>query len=144
VLWGLGGALISGAHEALLYDGLAAAGARGQYARVNGWVVAAGLIADLPAAVAATVLFAVGGFTLVGWASVGVCLAAAAVASRLNELPRGAVDLPDDTEDADGADSRLGYVATLRTGIREVACRPGVAGVLVAVALLGGFHALEE
>ena len=38
VLWGLGGSLVSGAREALLYDGLAAVGAEACYARVNGWV----------------------------------------------------------------------------------------------------------
>ena len=44
---------------------------RGQYARVNGWVNAAELLAQLPAAVAATVLYAGGGYPLVGWVSVG-------------------------------------------------------------------------
>lgn len=36
VLWGLGGSLISGAQQALLYDGLAAAGAQDRYAQVSG------------------------------------------------------------------------------------------------------------
>jgi MFS family permease len=137
VLWGLGGALISGAREALLYDGLSAAGAQGQYPTVNGWVVAAGLAAELPTAVLATGLFAVGGFTLVGWASVGVCLCSALVASRLPEPPRAAHD-PDDPDDG------LSYLERLRAGIREAVARPGLRGVLVAAALLGGFDALEE
>jgi MFS family permease len=137
VLWGLAGVLVSGAREALLYDGLAAVGAGEQYARVNGWVTAAELLAQLPAAAAATVLYAVGGFPLVGWASVGVCLAAAAVASRLPEQPRrsGSDDDPDD---------ELGYFATLRVGLAVAAHRPGVRAVLVAVALLGAFDAVEE
>ena len=50
VLWGLGGALVSGAQEALLYDGLVAAAAQEHYARVQGWVTAVGLVAQLPAA----------------------------------------------------------------------------------------------
>lgn len=136
-LWGLGGALSSGAREALLYDGLAAAGAQGQYPTVNGWVVAAGLAAELPTAVFATGLFSVGGFTLVGWASVAVCLCAALVASRLPEPPRAAHD-PDDPDDP------LGYLTTLQAGISEAVARPGVRGILVAAALLGGFDALEE
>ncbi len=74
VLWGLGGTLVSGAQEALLYDGLAAVGAEADYARVNGWMRAAMLLAALPAAAAATVLFGRGGYELVGWVSVGVCL----------------------------------------------------------------------
>lgn len=79
VLWGLGGALVSAAQEALLYDGLAAVGAEAEYVRVNGWVTSATLLADLPVAAAATVLFAAGGYEAAGWVSVGVCLAAAAV-----------------------------------------------------------------
>src|SRR3712207_4273351 len=36
VLWGIGASLASGAQEALLYDGLVAAGAREHYAAVSG------------------------------------------------------------------------------------------------------------
>ena len=45
VLWGIGGTLVSGAQEALLYDGLAAVGAEAEYPRINGWVHAAVLLA---------------------------------------------------------------------------------------------------
>ena len=72
VVWGLGGALVSGAQEALLYDGLAAVGAEAHYARVNGWVQAAMWLSELPTAGAATLLYALGGYELVGWVSVGV------------------------------------------------------------------------
>jgi MFS family permease len=136
VLWGLGGVLVSGAQEALLYDGLVAAGAQEQYARTNGWVTAAELIAQLPAALAATVLFAVGGFPLVGWVSVAVCLAAAAMASRLPEPPRGS--------GTDEGEDELSYLATLREGLVVAANRPGVRAVVVAAALLGAFDAVEE
>jgi MFS family permease len=61
VLWGLGGAFASGALAALLYDGLAAAGAEDRYPAVYGYVSAAGLVAQVPVALAATVLFANGG-----------------------------------------------------------------------------------
>lgn len=141
VLWGLGGALVSGAQEALLYDGLSAVGAQEQYARVNGWVSAAELIGQFPAALAATVLYPAGGFPLVGWVSVGACLAAAGAAARLPEPPRNAG--PDDPDPADlGPD--LGYLATLRAGLVEASSRPGVPAVLVAAALIGGFDAVEE
>ncbi len=132
VLWGFGGSLASGAKEALLYDGLAAAGARECYARVAGWVAAMELVAQIPAAVAATVLLAGGGFPLVGWASVATCLAAAAVAATLPEAPR--------TDTGDEA----GFLATLRAGITEVARVPGVRAVLVAGAGLAAFDAVEE
>jgi hypothetical protein len=115
VLWGLGGTLVSGAQEALLYDGLVAVGAEAEYPRINGWVHAAVLLAGLPAAIAATALFAGGGFELVGWVSVGVCLAAAALAGRLPE-PAPTGDEPADEP---------AYLATLRTGVAEAATRPG-------------------
>jgi MFS family permease len=133
VLWGLGGALASGALEALVYDGLTATGAQNRYARVLGWITAAQELAQLPNAAAATVLFAVGGYPLVGWVSVGMCLCAAAVATRLPEAPH-ASDASDDP----------GYFATLRDGVREAAARPAVRGAIVAVALLGGIDAFEE
>lgn len=133
VLWGLGGALVSGAREALLYDGLVAVGAEGEYARVNGWVSAATLVAEFPTAGAATVLFAVGGYELAGWVSVGVCLVAAAAATRLPEAPP-----------VDDGDDELGYLATLRAGVGEAAARPAVRAVVLAVAFVGGFDALEE
>ena len=133
VLWGVGGSLVSGALEALLYDGLAATGAQDEYARVNGWVTAMELVAQVPAAAAATVLFAAGGYALVGWVSVGTCLAAALLATRLPEPPRG---------DAD--DDESGYLATLRDGLAEAARAPAVRSVLLAAAVLGAFDAVEE
>lgn len=46
VLWGIGGAFVSGAFEALLYDGLDAVGAAEHYPTVEGRVAAAGLLAS--------------------------------------------------------------------------------------------------
>ncbi len=142
-LWGLSGALVSGAFEALVYDGLAAAGAEAHYARVQGWITAVGLLAQLPAAAAATVLYSAGGFALVGWVSVGCCLATAALAARLPEPPREPVD---DTagEAAGEAAGGAGYLATLRTGLAEAAARPEVRTGLAAVAVLAGLDAIEE
>ena len=134
VLWGCGGSLVSGAREALLYDGLAAVGAADSYPQVNGWVHATQLLAGLPAAAAATVLFVAGGFELVGVVSVAVCLAAAAVATRLPEPPRTDPDDPDEP----------GYLATLRAGVAEAAARPGVPAALLAAALVGSLDAIEE
>jgi MFS family permease len=136
VLWGFGGSLASGAKEALLYDGLAAAGAQAHYAWVAGWVAAMELVAQLPAAAAATVLFAVGGFPLAGWASIGTCLGAAAVATTLPEPRRTDVDVGDGDGD--------GYLATLRSGLTEAARGPAVRAALVAAAVLGAYDAVEE
>ncbi|MCO1659412.1 MFS transporter [Pseudonocardia sp. S2-4] len=139
VLWGIGSSLASGAQEALLYDGLVAAGAKEHYAVVNGRVSAAELTSQLPAAAAGTVLFSLGGYALAGWVSVGVALAAAVLAARIPEAPRVGEDDADDDEGDD-----LGYLATLRVGLREAAARPGVRAVLVAVMAVAAFDAVEE
>jgi MFS family permease len=159
VLWGLGGSFGSGALEALLYDGMARGGAEDHYPRVYSRVTAVGLLAQIPAAVAATLLYATGGYALVGWASVGSCLAAAAVASRLPDArPEPVVaaptvggtagdDRPDDRGEVGGADDpddEPGYLAVLRCGLSEAARRPAVRGAVVAVAILGGLDGLEE
>jgi hypothetical protein len=131
VLWGVGGALASGAAEALVYDGLAAAGAGGAYPRVNGWISATELAAQLPTALAAAGLFAVGGFPLVGWASVGVCLGTAVLALRFPE--------PAPSGDDDGAQAE-----GLRAGLTRALRRPGLGLLVLAMALVGGIDAIEE
>ncbi len=138
VVWALGGALVSGAQEALLHDGLAAVGEEDSYARVQGWVAAAGLAAQVPAALAATALYAAGGFALVGVASVGVALLTSLLAARLGEPPR-------DGGGGDGdEDDEPGYLEGLRLGVREAATAPAVRAAVLAVAVLGGFDAIEE
>jgi hypothetical protein len=102
---------------------------------VFGRVTAASLVAQLPAAAGATLLFSAGGYALAGWISVGCCLDAAALASRLPEPPRWAAE-----DEEDGA----GYLATLRAGLAEAASRAVVRRLLVAVSLLGGLDALDE
>jgi MFS family permease len=129
VIWGVSGALVSGASEALVHDGLAAVGAAEAYGRVNGWMTAAELLVQVPTAVAAGVLFALGGYEVVGWGSVVVCLAAAAVAFRFPEAPR----VPDDEP-----------TVPLRQGVVEALRRPGVRRTVAAVALVGGLDAVEE
>ncbi|MFI9815418.1 MFS transporter [Saccharothrix variisporea] len=129
VLWGLGGALVSGALEALIHDGLAAVGAADAFGLVLGRVTAVGLLAQIPAALIATALFTTGGYPLVGWVSVATCLGAALVATRLPETPRGEPE---------------SWLATLRAGLAESAAVPAVRRVVVAVAALTGIDALEE
>jgi MFS family permease len=136
VLWGVGGALSSGAFEALLYDGLAEVGAEEHYARVNAPVNAVGLLSQVPAAVAASLLFTAGGYTLVGWVSIAVCLAASLVAGRLPE------PAPPANPGDDGV-SRT-YFQTLRSGISEAVGHPAVRAAVAASAMVGGLDALEE
>ncbi len=130
VIWGVAGALWSGAAEALVYDELAAVGAESSFARVNGAMTAAELLVQVPTAVAASLLFAAGGYELVGWVSVGCCLAAAALALRFPETPR--------------ADDGEQLLATLRAGVRQAVRTPGLRVVVLAVALVGGLDAVEE
>jgi MFS family permease len=134
VLWGLGGTLVTGALEALLYDGLAEVGADSLYPKVFGWVEATRLLAQLPAAGAAAVLFPLGGYGLVGWVSVGSCLVTAALAARLPEAPRRRAE--DDAE--------FGYLATLRAGLAESARTPAVRTAVIAVSVLAALDGLEE
>jgi hypothetical protein len=128
VVWGIGGALMSGAAEALVYDGLTAVGAGGSYLRVSGWMRAAELLVQVPTALAAAGLFALGGYSLVGWVSVGCCLGAAALALRFPEPPRT-------VEEGDG---------TVRTALAETLRSPVLRIAMLAVGLIGGLDAVEE
>nr|WP_216870773.1 MFS transporter [Modestobacter excelsi] len=143
VVWGVGGALVSGAFEALLHDGLAAAGAGGQFGRVYGWVTAVDLLVQVPTALVAAALFASGGYAAVGWASVVTCLAGSVLAASFPEAPH---DTDDDDTDDDGTDDDEGpgWWATLRVGVAEAAGRPAVRAAVVLVVLLGGVDAVEE
>jgi MFS family permease len=130
VIWGVGGALVSGASEALVHDALAEVGAESAFARVYGWMTAAELLVQVPTAFAASALFAVGGYALVGWASVAACLAAALLALRFPEPPRE-VD-------------EKSFTGTLRAGVREALTAPPLRLTVLAVALVGALDAVEE
>jgi predicted MFS family arabinose efflux permease len=130
VVWGIGGACSSGTAEALVHDGLAEVGAADCFARVNGRMTAAELLVQVPTAVAATALYGYGGYALVGWASVAVCLGAAALALRFPE-PARATDADDDG-------------GSLRDGLRLALRRRPLLAAVVAVAVVGGLDGMEE
>nr|WP_307854713.1 MFS transporter [Micromonospora sp. C31] len=88
VLWGAGGALASGALEALVFTELDRLGAAGRYARVIGRARTAETLGVLASILLAGPMFALGGYPAVGAASVLACLLAAAVATRLPEHRR--------------------------------------------------------
>lgn len=145
VLWGLGGAFGSGALEALLYDGLTAAGASEHYPLVYGRVSAVRLLSQIPTGVAATVLFTAGGYDLVGRVSVACCLGTAALATRLPEArPARGSGRPGDNDQDDGTAAIGGYFAILRSGLAEAVRRPAVGAAVIAVAAVGGLDGLEE
>jgi MFS family permease len=130
VVWGVSGALVSGASEALVHDGLADVGAEGSFARVHGWMTAAELLVQIPTAVTASALFAVGGYPLVGWTSAGSCVAAALLALRFPEPPR---EIDDES-----------FAGTLRRGVRVAVRTPALRLPVLAVALVGALDAVEE
>ncbi|GLY46579.1 MFS transporter [Lentzea sp. NBRC 102530] len=130
VLWGLGGTLQSGSFEALVYDGLAANGDEDRYGRLNARIDTIELISQVPVAVMATVLFSTGGYELAGWVSVVVLLASSVIALRFPEPERGG-----------GDEDELGYLDTLRTGLR--ASVP-IKRAVLAVALVYAIDAFEE
>jgi len=148
VLWGLGGACSSGALEALLYDGLAAAGTTDLYPAVYSRVSAVRLLSQIPAAATAAVLFSSGGYPVVGWVSVGCCLAAAAVATLLPETatrtpaPDSGCGADQGGADQGGADPS--YFTVLRSGLAEVAFQPAVLAAVTAVSIVGGLDGLDE
>ncbi|NLU78198.1 MFS transporter [Micromonospora sp. HNM0581] len=101
VLWGAGGALASGATEALVFDELDELGVADRYARVIGRARTAGTVGVLGSIVLAAPVLTFGGYPAVGAASVAACLLAAAVAVRFPDDRRSAG--PDVDRAGDGA-----------------------------------------
>ncbi|GGQ36418.1 MFS transporter [Streptomyces mutabilis] len=132
VLWGAGGALGSGALEALVHDELDRAGAADRYARVMGRARAVGITATMAAMGLAGPVFAWGGYDAVGAASVLVCLAGAAVATRFPEHRAPSV-----------AGDR--WTMILRAGLTEARTDRSVRGALLLVpAVTAVWGALDE
>ena len=122
VLWGVQGALRSGALEALAYEELDRLGAASRYAHVMGRLAAAGTVAATAAIGLAAPVFGAGGFEAIGAASAVACVLAAAVAATLPEH-----------RPLSHRDGRPSYRALLRAGLAEVRERPAVRSALVLV-----------
>lgn len=132
VLWGLGGALGSGTIEALLYDSL---DDPSTYARVAGRGGTVAILSMLVATLLATPVFLLGGYLLVGLVSTLVAFSAGLVALGFPSSPAASPSSSDEDQ--------LGYVATLKAGLRH-ACGKAVRFALVPAALVPGFTALDE
>ncbi|MET8254404.1 MFS transporter [Micromonospora sp. NPDC005197] len=173
LLWGAGGALVSGALEALVWTELDRLGAAGRYARVLGRARTAGVLGVVVTGVLAGPVLAVGGYPAVGAASVLACLLAAAVAARFPEHrpPPGASpsppahdppppaydpavavppvaalhgDQPPESATPDD-DGDLTWWDTLRAGVTQVRSRPPVrAAVLLVAVVAADWGALDE
>ncbi|MFF0234124.1 MFS transporter [Micromonospora sp. NPDC005254] len=173
LLWGAGGALVSGALEALVWTELDRLGAAGRYARVLGRARTAGVLGVVVTGVLAGPVLAIGGYPAVGAASVLACLLAAAVAARFPEHrpPPGASpsrpvhDPPPPAYDPAVAvppvaalrgdqapesatpddDGDLTWWDTLRAGVTQVRSRPPVrAAVLLVAVVAADWGALDE
>ncbi|MFE7837597.1 MFS transporter [Streptomyces sp. NPDC057474] len=135
VLWGVRGALGSGALEALVYDELDRLGAADRYARVIGRAQAVGMVAVMAAMGLAGPVLDFGGYPAVGAASVLVCVLTSVMATRFPEH-RSAVA---------GGGERASTRTTLRTGLAEVRRDRSVRGALLLVPAVGAvWGALDE
>ncbi|WP_371581685.1 MFS transporter [Streptomyces sp. NBC_01314] len=135
VLWGVRGALGSGALEALVYDELDRLGAADRYARVIGRAQAVGMVAVMAAMGLAGPVLDLGGYQAVGAASVLGCVLTSVVATRL----------PEHRPAAAGEGDRVSTLTTLRTGIAEVRRDRSVRGALLLVPAVGAvWGALDE
>ncbi|MCU7728745.1 MFS transporter [Actinoplanes sp. KI2] len=131
VLWGLGGALASGTLEALVYDQVG-----DDYAKVMGRAGTVGILATLAATLLAAPALTLGGYRLVGIASIAVVTLGGLLALRLPDSVR----TPGEADDSDGGS----YRQLLRSGLRDaVKDRRTILTVAVA-AMLPGFTALDE
>jgi MFS family permease len=137
VLWGVKGALESGAVEALVYEELDRHGAASRYATVRGRSRTAALVATALAMLAAVPVFGAGGYQAVGVASAAACVLAAAVAATFPE-----------SRDRRGGIEHEGFgtfAATLSSGVNEVRRRrPVLVAVLFLIAVTAIWGALDE
>lgn len=135
VLWGVRGALGSGALEALVYDELDRLGAADRYARVIGRAQAVGMVAVMAAMGLAGPVLDFGGYPAVGAASVLVCALTAVVATRF----------PEHRKAVDPGEEPASTLATLRAGLAEVRRDRSVRGALLLVPAVGAvWGALDE
>ncbi|QOC91796.1 MFS transporter [Micromonospora craniellae] len=138
VLWGAGGALASGALEALVHDELDHVGAADRYARTIGRARTAGTAGVLGSILLAGPVLGLGGYPAVGAASVAVCLLAAAVATRFPEHRRPTAESTTEPHEP-------GWWQGLRSGVAEAHGNRSVrAAVLLVAVVTAIWGALEE
>ncbi|PGH44738.1 MFS transporter [Micromonospora sp. WMMA1996] len=144
LLWGAGGALRSGALEALVFTELDRLGAADRYARLIGRTRTAEVLGAVGSGVLAGPVFAVGGYLAVGAASVATCLLAAVVAARFPEhRSPSATSSPGPGEAPD--DDEPGWLDSLRGGLAEVRADRAVrAAVLLVAAVAAIWGGLDE
>ncbi|WP_017568936.1 MFS transporter [Nocardiopsis halotolerans] len=139
VLWGAGGALASGALEALVYTELAHRDATGRYAQIMGVTRALNVAAVGAATLVAVPVMAHGGYAAVGAGSVAACVLCSLAALALPEHRSTG------TDDGAGPESASGYLAALREGLAEARTDRRVRGAIVLVVVVTcSWELLEE
>jgi MFS family permease len=146
VLWGAGSALISGTLEAFVYDELAAVDATPSYAGLMGWAGSASTTGILVATFLAAPLFALGGYPLVAWSSVGVALLQALVALSLPAAPRVAEADETETGGDPPPQASIGrrYLLMLKAGLAEVTRVHVVRNAVLISSLIYGLNTHDE
>ncbi|MEU9825191.1 MFS transporter [Micromonospora chersina] len=145
LLWGAGGALRSGALEALVWTELDRLGAAGRYARLTGRAKTAELLGVVAAMGLAAPVLALGGYPAVGAASVAACLAAAAVATRFPEHRAPQPAGPDRAGAAQPDSEEPGWWTSLRGGLAEARADRSVrAALLLVPAVAAVWGGLDE
>ncbi|MFF5212948.1 MFS transporter [Streptosporangium sp. NPDC000396] len=135
VLWGISGALQSGATEALVYSELEHLGAAGRYATIMGRARALSTCAVMVATAAAAPLMVVGGYPLLGTASILACVLCSAAATTF----------PEHRVESQGGTSPRAYVEVLRDGVAEARSSRSVRRALLLVAVVSAiWGSLEE
>ncbi|MEV7029118.1 MFS transporter [Streptomyces sp. NPDC093272] len=142
VLWGAGTALTSGTLQSLLYDGLAAEGRAGQYARVSSRVAAVQACSVAASSLAATPLVLLGGYPATGWVSVLLTLLAVPTALGLGRRAPGPVPAP--VPEPEPEPVPQGYAAVLRAGLAEARGTPRVRSAVLLAAALTGLGVVDE
>ncbi|MFF3442049.1 MFS transporter [Streptosporangium sp. NPDC002721] len=144
VLWGAGGALQSGALEALVYTELDRLGAAGRYAAVMGRARAIGTGAVVVSMAVATPVFTLGGYPLIAAGSILACVLAAVAALGFPEH-RARAGQEAVQEQEGEAEPVGGYAAILREGLRAArADRPTRRALLLVPAVTAVWGSLEE
>ncbi|WP_433309958.1 MFS transporter [Micromonospora chersina] len=145
LLWGAGGALRSGALEALVWTELDRLGAAGRYARLTGRAKTAELLGVVAAMGLAAPVLALGGYPVVGAASVAACLAAAAVATRFPEHRAPEPPGHDPADEIQPDPDEPGWWASLRGGLAEARADRSVrAALLLVPAVAAVWGGLDE
>ena len=148
VLWGLSSAIMSGTFESLLYDELRVRNTVTAYPWLIGWAHSTAMFANVLASLLAAPLFALGGYGLVGWTSVGIAGFQALLANSLPVSPaarrpsRAANQSVHVVEETGGWARR--YAAMLRAGVHEAATVVEVRRVVLIASVLIGLTAYDE